>query len=389
MKERKHPYSIREWAFDLSAEELDKRLLTPYGKNRSIVTGGRAISLDEIHRIRVYETERQIGSLDRIPWDLMNEVTDDVITDPPGWQSETDSSLNQLSRPEQGTREVFVVHGRNSAARDALFEFLRAIDLHPLEWAEAVEATGKASPYIGEILNAAFSRAHAVIVLLTPDDEARLKIALQDVADPPHETQLTGQARPNVLFEAGMAMAGDQDRTVLVELGNLRPFSDIGGRHVIRLDKTTQRRQEFAQRLRSAGCPVNLSGTDWHNAGDFETALATIDEDTYDLATLPKQENPNGNEIPVLSDESRQLLLEATKDDSGTILVVRTTAGTKIQANGKLFGETRNKRSEAKWLKAISDLQVLEFVEDRSGRGQGFEVTHSGFEIADKLAAPT
>ncbi len=172
------------------------------------------------------------------------------------------------------TQQVFVVHGRNQKARDAIFAFLRSIGLQPLEWNEAVLATGKASPYIGEILDAAFSQAGAVVVLMTPDDEARLRERFVSANDPPHETELTGQARPNVIFEAGMAMGRDADRTVLIELGSLRPFSDIGGRHVIRLDDRTQRRQELAQRLQSAGCPVNLDGTDWHTAGDFDAALS-------------------------------------------------------------------------------------------------------------------
>ena len=63
-----------------------------------------------------------------------------------------------------------------------------------------------------------------------------------------------------------MAMGRDERRTVLVEVGNLRPFSDIVGRHMIRLDNTTARRQELAQRLEAAGCPVNLRGTDWQGA---------------------------------------------------------------------------------------------------------------------------
>jgi Predicted nucleotide-binding protein containing TIR-like domain len=40
-------------------------------------------------------------------------------------------------------RKVFVVHGRNTAARDALFDLLRAIGFHPLEWDEMVHETGE------------------------------------------------------------------------------------------------------------------------------------------------------------------------------------------------------------------------------------------------------
>jgi predicted nucleotide-binding protein len=112
-----------------------------------------------------------------------------------------------------------------------------------------------------------------VVVLMTPDDLAYLKEEFRHAGDPPHEVEATGQARPNVLFEAGMAMGRDEGRTVLVELGALRPFSDVGGRHVIRLNNTTQRRQEFATRLQAAECPVDLTGTDWHSAGDFDAAV--------------------------------------------------------------------------------------------------------------------
>ena len=172
------------------------------------------------------------------------------------------------------TERVFVVHGRNQMARNATFAFLRSIGLQPLEWNEAVRVTGKPMPYIGEILDTAFSQAGAVVVLMTPDDEARLREQFRSPNDPSHETEFTGQARPNVLFEAGMAMGRNPDRTILVELGSLRPFSDVAGLHVIRMDNSSQRRQEFAQRLESAGCPVNLDGIDWHTAGDFDDALS-------------------------------------------------------------------------------------------------------------------
>ena len=45
-----------------------------------------------------------------------------------------------------------------------------------------------------------------------------------------------------------MAMGQSPERTILVELGHLRPFTDIAGLHVIRMDNIDpQRRQELAQ----------------------------------------------------------------------------------------------------------------------------------------------
>lgn len=164
---------------------------------------------------------------------------------------------------------VFVVHGRNEQLRKSLFAFLRAIGLNPIEWAQAIRSTGKSSPYIGEVLNSAFGKAQAVVVLLSPDDEVRLSESLWGDTEPAYERTTQLQARPNVLFEAGMAFGIHADRTVLVQVGQVKPFSDVAGRHVLLLDDTPQRRADLAQRLETAGCPVDLTGRDWLTAGRF------------------------------------------------------------------------------------------------------------------------
>jgi predicted nucleotide-binding protein len=179
-------------------------------------------------------------------------------------------TAKKRSVPRKNRKKVFVVHGRDEARRKSMFRLLRAMKLEPIEWSEAVKATGKAAPYIGEVLDKAFLDAAAVVVLLTPDDQARLKSTLRKVKDPKYESTLTGQARANVLFEAGMAFGRHQESTVLVQVGDLRPFSDIGGRHVVNLDNTALTRRDLANRLQTAGCDVNLDGSDWLTEGDFE-----------------------------------------------------------------------------------------------------------------------
>ncbi len=165
-------------------------------------------------------------------------------------------------------QKVFVVYGRNALARDATFQFLRALNLQPIEWGQAVAMTGKGAPYIGEILDAAFAAAQAVVVLMTPDEVAYLRTELANGAHDP-DLQPSAQARPNVLFEAGMALGRAPTRTILVEFGKVRPFSDVAGRHAIHLDGSVERRRELAQRLESAGCEVDITGTDWLSAGDL------------------------------------------------------------------------------------------------------------------------
>ena len=382
-------------ALNLSRESLEHRVLDSYEQGGSITLKGATIQCSEIERIRIVETRAEVNVFDvigRLSLQVEGftysreerDVTDDFITDPPGEKLEVASQRIQEMRPATDTREVFVVHGRNEKARKAIFAFLRSIGLDPLEWAEAAQATGKPTPYIGQILDAAFSRAHAVLVLFTPDDEARLREPYRTDSDPAHETELTGQARPNVLFEAGMAMGQSPERTILVELGDLRPFTDIAGLHVIRMDNSSQRRQELAQRLKAAGCPINLDGTDWHTSGDFEAAVVpTVQESSESTAALEQQST--SDEPLNLSDDAKELLMEAAKDSMRRIHALRTLGGLSISANGKSFVETGDARSEARWEQAIRELVGHGLVVDPTGGGQIFEVTHSGFQLTDSL----
>lgn len=200
-------------------------------------------------------------------------------------------------------RKVFVVHGRNAKANKAMFSFLRAIGLDPIEWEEAIKMTGSGSPYIGEVLDVAFKHAQAIVVLFTGDDLAKLDNRLLDNNE--QEEILTPQARPNVLFEAGMALGRNAKQTIIVELGELRGLSDIGGRHAIRLDNTSEKRQTLADRLKTAGCDVKLEGkTDWHKEGDFESTIlpSTDTVNTHPASTTSSEDSFKRTLLKKLSD---------------------------------------------------------------------------------------
>lgn len=202
------------------------------------------------------------------------------------------------------SRKVFVVHGRNDSARAALFSFLRAIGLEPIEFSQAIKLTKKTSPYIGEILKKAFEHAQAIVVLLTGDDEVRLKKEFQKPEDPPDEKNLSLQARPNVLFEAGMAFGKHPRRTVLVEIGTVKPFSDVSGLHKLKLNNSTKRRQELADRLKIAKCSVDLSGTDWHTEGNFEIVNNNI------KGNYVKEDDTTSQEPKIEIDEDQIYILK-------------------------------------------------------------------------------
>jgi predicted nucleotide-binding protein len=172
------------------------------------------------------------------------------------------------TRQPKGNK-VWVVYGRDEEKRKALFVFLRSLGLQPIEWDSALAATKKGSPHIAEVLDTGFKNAVATVVLFTPDDEAKLKDKFVKKTDPSYERRQTGQPRQNVLFEAGMAFGRHPDNTILVEVGKLRPISDLVGRHAVRLTDSVATRHQLLVKLRAVGCPVDDTGDDWQTAGDF------------------------------------------------------------------------------------------------------------------------
>jgi predicted nucleotide-binding protein len=164
---------------------------------------------------------------------------------------------------------VFVVHGRNDRARKQVKKFLRALGLKPHTWKDAEPWTGKGSPNTMDILRAAFDHAYAVVVILTPDEQALL---LREYVSrrKPEEALPRYQARGNVFFEAGMALGLQEARTILVRMGDCAMPSDMDGLSRVELDDTIAKRKQFKKRLEGIGCrgePIHPQA--WKTAGDL------------------------------------------------------------------------------------------------------------------------
>jgi predicted nucleotide-binding protein len=164
---------------------------------------------------------------------------------------------------------VFVVHGRDDNARKALSALLGSLHVYIVEWEKALALTKKGSPYIGEVIDAGFNHAQAIVVLLTPDDCAKLRKPLLKTTDAAFERKLTGQPRQNVTFEAGMAFGKYKDTTILVEVGKIRPMSDLTGVHTVRLTNAAAQRKLLVGKLKTVGVQLDDSGNDWLTVGDF------------------------------------------------------------------------------------------------------------------------
>ncbi len=196
--------------------------------------------------------------------DIPTEIRLKEIFDFANW-----STILEANRVDRDPRIVFVVHGRNATARKSVFDFLRALGLRPMEWGHAIKATGTGLPFIGDVLHDSFQRAAAVVVVLTGDDIGKVHPDYLTASDLPHERKLTPQARQNVIFEAGMALGIWPTNTLILQFGEVRPFTDIAGRHLVHYGNDREFRQQFVSRLKIVGCEVDDNGIDWLTAGMF------------------------------------------------------------------------------------------------------------------------
>jgi len=184
----------------------------------------------------------------------IESLIDSLISDPVQRKDLEEKAIKAEIIKSKKSSNVFVVLGRNRRVNDSMYEFLATLGLNPLDFAQAILLTGNPAADIPEILDAAFKNAQAVIVLMTPDEISLLRNSFTKADDTEFDKSPYGQPRPNVLFEAGMAMASHTGRTILVTLGKVRPFTDISGIHIVRLDNSVEKREELIERLRLCKC---------------------------------------------------------------------------------------------------------------------------------------
>lgn len=167
-------------------------------------------------------------------------------------------------------KKVFVVHGRDTAPLHELEKFLSFVGLSVMTWTQARALTKKPQPTTYEIVRAGIEAAAAVIVIFSPDDDARLSPRFTTEGEEPEKP--TGQPRQNVILEAGMAFASAPDRTIFVSSARVREISDISGFNYVKLDGTWGSREDLINRLRDAGAPAQPKESDLNHrlAGAFK-----------------------------------------------------------------------------------------------------------------------
>ena len=185
---------------------------------------------------------------------------------------------------------------------------------------------------------------------------------------------------PYVLFELG-ARWGATRHLIPVLAPGLGPDVLIGplsGLHALKTD-----RDGLTQLVEDLGSQLDLD----------QTAPTTYQRQINRVLDLPPAAHPDTpmthgeDHIHALSPEAQDLLMTAASDQqNGAIFTTQSFAGLSILVGDRQFGETGDRRSEAKWKRVVEELQQAGFIEPPVGDGSIREVTDAGFRMADTLS---
>ena len=144
--------------------------------------------------------------------------------------------------------EVFIVHGRNEAAKHAIAIFVERLGLKAIILDEQPDD----GLTIIEKLEREAQNVGFAIAALTPDDVG----ALKDEAD----EQLKLRARQNVIFELGYFMGKlGRPRVCLLIEGELENPSDLDGLLYVPISSSNEWQLKLATAMQRAGLPVDLN----------------------------------------------------------------------------------------------------------------------------------
>ena len=172
-----------------------------------------------------------------LPDDILREV--DYLQDLVG-RLEVYSEHPSAGRAA-GPGDIFLVHGRDTRARARVAKFLTTVTgTAPVVLAEQAES----GRVVIEKLETEASKARFAVILMTGDDEGRLRGA----------SKLVTRARQNVVLEAGwfMGKLGRQRIAVLVDPDVEHP-SDISGMILIPFGSGTKWKSSLRRELRASG----------------------------------------------------------------------------------------------------------------------------------------
>ena len=152
---------------------------------------------------------------------------------------------SDLSQPTFGNN-VFIVHGRDEAAKHAVARFVAKFDIEPII---LDERASKGQTIVDKFEESA-GEAGFAIVLLTPDDVAARK----------GESKIKPRARQNVILELGYFLAKlGRERVRVLHKEKVELPSDIHGIAYVPMNNSNGWQLELATEMKQAGLPVDLN----------------------------------------------------------------------------------------------------------------------------------
>lgn len=179
--------------------------------------------------------------------------------------------------PMPDKKKVFVIHGRCEPARHEMGVFLRSLGLEPV-WFRDVRKNMGGTAHVIKVVERGMAEAHGVLALVTPDEFSVLRPSMRKPGES-GEIVERWQARPNVLFEAGMAYMRDPDRVAFVLFGEVKLFTDTSGMCLFwpNNDHGPDSYRAQLRDLLGGGmqCAIN-DKHDWMTSGDFNTVISGL-----------------------------------------------------------------------------------------------------------------
>ncbi len=169
--------------------------------------------------------------------DLLQERLTDLGEMPPAKKEEAHRAV--------GTR-VFIVHGRDEAAKEAAARFVTRLNLEPIILHEQPNGGRTIIEKLEEHLDVDFA-----IVLLTPDDVGAVST---------EPANLKSRARQNVVLELGLFLGAlGRKKVCALHKGALELPSDFAGVVYVPMDEAGGWRLLLAREMKQAGMTIDLN----------------------------------------------------------------------------------------------------------------------------------
>lgn len=194
--------------------------------------------MEAFNRLITLDLKLLESILERLELYSVKHIINQILISLPG-------DRNNYSKEKKAIdRAIFIVHGKDEAAKQSLARFLEKLDLNPIILHEKPD---KGKTIIEKFES--YSKVSFAIVLLTPDDEGYPK---------GEKKKLNQRARQNVIFELGFFIGKlGRERVCALYKPDIELPSDYSGIIYKIFDDTGGWKLELAKEMEDAGIEID------------------------------------------------------------------------------------------------------------------------------------